>query len=116
VAALPIVEDLQVLEYLVGEFGSCCPFLAVEKFGLHLRLERLHHRIVIAIADSSEGWHEPGLLHAVSEGPGGALNSVVGVENDAGLGIAVGEGHVQGVDDEGGVLGGVDGPSDDFCG
>lgn len=115
VAALPVVEDLQVLEYFVGEFGACFPFLAVEEFGLHLRPERFHHRIVVAIADSSQRWHESGLFHAVGEGPGGELNSVVGVKNGARLGVTVADRHVQGVDDEVGVLGGVDGPADDFA-
>lgn len=42
-----------------------------------------------------------------------ALGSVVGVDDPAGLGSAITYRHVEGVDHEGGVLLGVDGPAHD---
>jgi hypothetical protein len=44
-AMFPIVEDLDVFEHSVGQFEACLPLLAVKKFVLNARPERLRHGI-----------------------------------------------------------------------
>lgn len=59
VAALTVVEDLEVLEHGVGELDTAAPALPIEEFGLHPSPERLDHGIVEAIADAAHRWQQP---------------------------------------------------------
>lgn len=93
VALAAVVEDLDVLEDRV----------------LHRGPEQFHHRVVEAVADGPERGHEPRGADLVAEGPGGELSSVVGVNDSAGLRVAVHQRHVEGIDDQPGVGAGVDG-------
>ena len=84
VAALAVVEDLEVFEDRVGQFQAGPPLAAVEQFGLHAAPERLDHRVVVAVADRAHGGHQAGVAGAVGEGPGGVLHPVVGVDQRPG--------------------------------
>lgn len=114
VAPLAVVDDLDVLEHGVGQVDSSAPFLPVQKLDPHAGPEGLHHRILVAVADSAEGGHEPGFADLVCEGTRGELGSVVGVDDPAGSWFARLDGHIEGVDDEVRVLRGVDRPADDL--
>ena len=73
VAALAVVEDLEVVEDRVGQFQAGAPSLAVEQLGLHPSPEGLDHRVVVAVADGSHGGQQPRSAGAVGEGPGRKL-------------------------------------------
>jgi hypothetical protein len=109
------MEDLQVLEDFVRQLDPGFPFLAVEELGLHLRPERLHHRVIERIADRAQGGHQVGGLDAVGEAPGGELPAVIGVHHRPWCGLTVLDGHLQRVDDQRGVLGVVDRPAHDLA-
>jgi hypothetical protein len=53
VAALAVVEDLEVLEDRVGELQPGAPSFAVEQLGLHACPESLHHAVVVGVADAA---------------------------------------------------------------
>ena len=65
VAALAVVEDLEVLEDRVGQLEAGPPPLAVQQLDLHAAPERLDHGVVVAVADRSHRRHQPGGLGAV---------------------------------------------------
>ena len=111
--SLPIVEDLDVVEDGIGELEAGPPPLAIQEFDLHARPEAFHHRVIKRVADRSEGGHESRRSHLLGEGPGGELDSVVGVNYRSVLGPTLPDSHVEGVHDELGVLNRVDGPADD---
>jgi len=69
VAALPVVEDLKVLEDGVREFDAGLPSFSVQQFDLHPGPERFDHRVVEAITDRSHRREQPGLLSTSGEGP-----------------------------------------------
>lgn len=54
VPSTTVVEHLDVLEDRVRELDARLPRLPVQQLDLHRRPERLHHRIVEAIADGPE--------------------------------------------------------------
>ena len=58
-------------------------------------------------------WHQSRPTDLVGEGPGGELDSVVGMDDRASLRRALSDGHVEGVHDELGILDRIDRPSDD---
>ena len=53
VAALSVVEDLEVLEDRVGKLEACAPAATVQQLCLHSSPERLHHRVVVSVADTA---------------------------------------------------------------
>lgn len=54
VPSTTVVEHLDVLEERIRELDASLPLLPVQQLDLHPRPERLHHRIVEAIADGPE--------------------------------------------------------------
>ena len=80
-ASAAVVEDLDVLEDRVRELDSGLPPSAVEKLDLHRGPEALHHSVVQAVSDRSEGRQEAGRADLLPEDPGGELGPVVGVDD-----------------------------------
>jgi hypothetical protein len=78
-----VVEDFQIVEDGVGQFDACVPAFSVERLGLHSAPERFDDRVVAAISDRPHRGHQSGPLSAV--------------DDDAGSGFAVGDGHPQSV-------------------
>ena len=111
-STLAIVEHLDVVEDGVREFEPRAPLLSVEQFVLHARPERLHHGVIERSADGPEGRHEPRVTNSLGEAPGREVNSVVRMNDGSPLGSALLFGHVERVNDEGGVLTRVDRPAD----
>ena len=64
VAALAIVEHLEVLEESSCEFEARVPTLPVEQLHLNPAPERFHHGIVIAITDRPHRGEEVGIDHS----------------------------------------------------
>lgn len=110
-----VVEDLDVLEDRVRELDPRLPLLPVQQLDLHARPERLHHRIVQAIADGPERGQQARGADLLGEDPRCELDSVIRMNNPSRTWLPCSDGHVQGVDDQGGVLLGVDGPADDLA-
>jgi hypothetical protein len=60
VPALPVVEDLDVVEHRVCQLDPGSPLLAVEQFDLHAGPERFDHDVAQPVADGAEGGHKSG--------------------------------------------------------
>ena len=110
-ASLSIVEDLDVVEHRIREFEPRLPPLSVQQFNLHARPEGFHHRVIKGVADGSEGRYESGVADPFGERPRGELRPVVRVNDRASFDSTLLDGHVEGIDDEVGVLARVDGPT-----
>lgn len=115
VPASAVVEHLDVLEERVCQLDPGLPLLPVQQLDLHRGPERLHHRIVQPVADGPERRQQTGGADLLSEDPGGELDSVIRMNDSSGTWLTCTDGHVQGVHDQGGVLLGVDGPTDDLA-
>lgn len=59
----------------------------------------LFNRVIESVADAAERWHQPGRADLVAESPGSDLDSVIGMDNPAGFGTPVANGHVERVND-----------------
>jgi len=68
VAALTVVQDLEVFEDGVGNLDAGAPALAVQQLNLEAIPERLDHGVE-AVTDRSHGWDEPRLPGTVGERP-----------------------------------------------
>ena len=82
-AALAVVEDLQILEDRVRQLQSCMPLAVVEQLGLNPARERFHHGIVIAVADRAHRLHQARIQRPLGEGPGRELHAVIGMDHGA---------------------------------
>jgi hypothetical protein len=116
VTALAVVEDLDVLEDRVGELQSGTPPVAVEQLGLQASLERLHHRVVKRVADTTHRERKTRALDAVTERPRGELAAVIAVHHRAVLGLAVADRHPQRAHHQRRGLLAVDRPAHDTAG
>ena len=116
-----VVPALYPFEDGVGKLVPRLPRFRVEELELHVAPERLHHRVVVTIADGAHRGEQSGVAEALPERPGRVLRAVIGMQDRrrvAGLfvGLAADDGHAERVDDEFGahVLG--DRPADDQAG
>jgi hypothetical protein len=62
VTPLSVVEDLQVLKDRVGQLDTGSPASPVEQLDLQPRPERLHHGVVVAVADRAHRGTSPASL------------------------------------------------------
>ena len=69
VAALAVVEDLEVVEDRVRQLDACLPSLAVQQLGLYSSLGRLDDRVVEAITNRPHRSAEARFLGAAGERP-----------------------------------------------
>ncbi len=100
VAALSVVEGLDVVEDLGGELGSGGPGAAVDELLLDRREEALGDGVVVAVAAASHRLRDPGGAGLLAEGQRDELAALVGVPDQPARGAAVREGHLRRVDDE----------------
>src|SRR5262249_5659824 len=98
--ALPVIEDLEVLEERGAGFDPGAERLADEEFALHRREEALGHRIVVAVADAAPGAADADRLTALPEEQRGALAAMVGMVNHASSRPPVPDCHLQRADYE----------------
>src|SRR4029450_5483189 len=70
VAALSVVEDLQVLKDRIRQLDAGAPAVSVQQLDLHPRPERLDHGVVVAVADRPHRGHQPRVLGPLGERPG----------------------------------------------
>jgi hypothetical protein len=78
------MEDLDVVEYGVGQPDSGAPALPVEQLDLHRGPEGLDHGVVQAVADCPERRHQASGADFRAEGPRRELDSAVGLHDAAG--------------------------------
>ena len=70
VAALLVMEGIDVVSRRRAQFENRCPFSPVPQLSLHPGPERLDHGIVITIANSSEAEPQPVFVDIAGERPG----------------------------------------------
>jgi hypothetical protein len=104
-ASCGVVPALYPLEYGVGKFVSAGPFFRIEQLKLQGAPERLHHRVVITIANRAHRGEQPGGAQALPERPGSVLRAVVGMQYrrltiGALVGLAPDDGHTERVGDQ----------------
>ena len=102
-AALPVVEDLKVLEDRVAQLEACVPAFAVEELDLYPRSEGFHLAVVVAVADRSRGRNESRVKRSTCERPGRELRPVIAVDHDT-VSLAVLGCDPESVHDEAGGL------------
>src|ERR1700680_1976851 len=107
-APLAVVEDLQVLEDGAGELHTCRPALSVEQLHLHPTPERLHHGVVVAVANRAHGWQETRVNGASGKRPRRELRSLITVDDGGSPRLALVDGHTERVGDERSARRGVD--------
>jgi hypothetical protein len=90
--------------------------VAVEQLALQGGEEALGHRVVQRVADAAHRGDQAGLLEATAERQAGVLTAVVRVMDKARGGIALGDGHVEGVQDQFGAQVVGHRPADDPAG
>jgi hypothetical protein len=112
VAALAVVEDLEVFEDRVGQLKAGAPLSTVQELCLHSCPEGLHHAVVIRVADASHRERETGGLDPLAESPRGELAGVIAVHNSPGGWLAVLDRHRERTGDQRGGLAAVDRPAD----
>jgi len=81
--ALPVVEDLDVLEEGGAGLQVSAERLVGEEFALQGREEARGHRVVVAIADGPHRAADADRLAVLAEEQRGVLAAMVGVVNDA---------------------------------
>ena len=112
VAALAIVEDLEVLEDRARQLDSGLPPLPIEELDLHPAPEGFDDRVVEAVTHRAHGRQQPGIDSSTSEGPRGELGGLVAVNDGLPLGPALLDGHPQSVGNERGAWCCVNRPTD----
>tara|TARA_B100000315_G_C14580941_1_gene590427 strand:+ start:183 stop:692 length:510 start_codon:yes stop_codon:yes gene_type:complete len=114
VAALAVVEDLEVLEDGVGQLDSGPPAFPVEDLDLESRPEGLDYGVVETVADRAHRWQQSRLAGSPGERPGHELHSLVRVDDQPGVGfgLPVRDGHPERIGDQCRSLSRVDRPAD----
>jgi hypothetical protein len=92
VAALAVVEDLEVVED--GEPMALWSALPVQQFGLQAGQEALGHGVVQGAADCAHRTEHFGPVQVLPEAQCGVLRSLGGMMKDAVAGIPVRQGHL----------------------
>ncbi len=100
VAALAIVEDLQILEDRVGQLHSGLPCLSVEQLRLHTTPERLDHGVIKAHADRAHRREQSRVNGSAGEGPRRELGPLITVNDGRTHRSARLNGHAECVRDE----------------
>jgi len=112
VAALAIVEDLEVVEDRVRQLDASAPPFSVQQLDLHPAPERLHDRVVETIPDRTHWGEQTGVEGSPGERPRGELRALVAVNNGASVGSALVDCHPERVGHERSSRSTVDRPPD----
>src|SRR5712692_7460141 len=112
VAALSVVEALDVVEDLKPGFGPSLDAPAVQQLALEAGEERLRHGVVKAIPTAANGLNQACLPDPTAVGQAAVLAALVGV-GDGALGPAPADRHLEGFDHQKGVQAGTHRPTHD---
>ena len=89
------------------------PVVAVEQLAFQGGEEALGHGVVQGVTDGAHRGDQAGLLEAAAECQAGVLAAVVSVMDQTWSGLALGDRHVEGVQDQFGAQVVGHGPADD---
>ncbi len=106
-----IVPAFDELKNSQACFGLGLEGMAVEQFAFERGEEALAESIVIAISDRAPRWANPGFPTAPAKGKGSVLTPLIGMVDDI-LGMALLDGHLQGIRDKLRAQMGRHGPAD----
>ena len=113
--ALGVIKVFDVLVNGGAGVGQVSEGGAVDQFGFEGAPEGLHGGVVVAVAAAAHAGEDLCGLQEGLKGATGILDSLIGMEEEAGGGLASGEGELQGIPDEEAVEGVTEGPADDFA-
>ena len=91
--ALAVIEDFDVVEDFGSGLGSAGEIASVDQFQFEGAPEAFHGRVIVAVASAAHGRDEPGGLKRSPEVGCGILDTAIGMEDQAGRGSAVQDGH-----------------------
>jgi hypothetical protein len=100
VAALAVIEDLDVVEDLGPQFDLRGPGAAVDELCFEGREEALGDGVVEAVALGAHRLRDPGGPGLLAEGQRHELAALIGVPDQPGCRPALGERHLQSIGDE----------------
>ncbi len=78
--ALAVIEDFDVVEDFGSGLGSAGEIASVDQFQFEGAPEAFHGSVVVAVNASAHGGDQTGRLQGCPKGPGGVLNTPVGVK------------------------------------
>ena len=113
--AFAIIERLDVVEDGDASLVMAGEVTPVNEFQFEGAPEAFHGGIVVTVAPATHGGDQVGVGQSGPEIPGGVLHAPVRMEEEIGRGIAVEDGHGQGLEDQGGAEGFAHGPAHDLA-
>jgi hypothetical protein len=100
VTTFAVIEHLDVEVYTPLRLLVGSVVITANSFGLQLAEETLGRGIVPAVAATAHALPDPEKRQAVAEGAGGVLAAAIAVKDQLAAGAAMGDGHVESLQDQ----------------
>jgi hypothetical protein len=113
--ALAVVKHFDVIEDFPAGSGAGVKGTAIDQIQFEGGPEAFHGGVVIAITPSAHGSDDSGLMEGPAVITAGVLDATIGMQDQANWRMAMGQGHGQRLQDQGGVDVWTHGPADDLA-